>query len=139
MSDISTTDLATSHEGERSVLGSGGSVGPGRRDAHATLFGPGGHEHVLLNMTVQELLRKICIIQRMAQEELSATEQGPRTAVLQQNQGFQGAVQEHQRRARLAVSEAVFSSRRRKKTIVNGTRIQEPMHKFLLQKFRPHL
>ena len=73
-------------------------------------FGPGGYEHLLLHVEVQESCRMQRATQRMAQEELLAMEQGSLCALLQKIQGFHIAVQDHQRRGRETVNQAVFES-----------------------------
>ena len=54
MADVSTADVATFNDCERSVLGSDGNAGSWKLETHAALSDPGGHEHVLLNMAQTE-------------------------------------------------------------------------------------
>ena len=102
MADVSTADVATFNDCERSVLGSDGNAGSWKLETHAALSDPGGHEHVLLNMA------RLSRIFPMAREDLSAMERGSCNAMFQRSQGVKFAVPEHQRRARPAVSEAVL-------------------------------
>ena len=54
MADVSTTHLLSFSERGRSLVATGRHAGNGRPDAYTVLFGPGGREHLLLNMEVQE-------------------------------------------------------------------------------------
>ena len=85
MSDVSTIGLVSFNEGCISILRSGGDA--------AAFFGTEGCEHILLNTEVHELRSANRMTHRMTQEESAQTEQGSLSAVAQQNQGFQIAVQ----------------------------------------------
>ena len=99
MSNFFTTDLEPFD---------GKHVGTRRPDAHAVLFGPRRHEPILSNMEVQELSSTNRITRRMAQEEVSAMEQGASIAMFRKVKGCPVAAQGHERRARLAMNEAVL-------------------------------
>ena len=80
MADVSTADVATFNDCERSVLGSDGNAGSWKLETHAALSDPGGHEHVLLNMA------RLSRIFPMAREDLSAMERGSCNAMFQRSQ-----------------------------------------------------
>ena len=102
--------VVSSQTREKSILSCGENAGSGRPDANTLLFGAGGHEHVLPKIEVNELRRASRITRRVAHTEKSAMEQNTRLALFHQNEQFQLAVREHQRRARDAVSQAVLDS-----------------------------
>ena len=114
MSDVHANDLVSVNGGRMS----GAHAGTRRTDAQAALFDTRGHEHTLSNIELQELSGVSRITERMAHEELSATEQGTRFALFQQHLGFDMVVQEHhQRRARDAVNPAAAESSARNETV----------------------
>ena len=59
----------------------------GRHDPNTSILGEGGHEHVLLNVEVNELSQT---------HRISAMEQNARLATLHHNQQFQLAVRQRQ-------------------------------------------
>ena len=96
-----------------SIVGTGENASTERLDTRTTLFGPGGSQHIFLNVEVQEL-RSMSRRLRMSQWE-----QDSRLMMFHHNPGLHQAVQEHQRRAQDAVNQAVLESTARCETALS--------------------
>ena len=101
-SDISTADWVTLIEIVTALLVSDGKVS--------------GRESSILNNEVAEVRRMHRMSRRLAREDLSHMEHGAHVVMLRQHQNFHKAAQEHQRRAREAVNQAVYESSVRQET-----------------------
>ena len=108
MSDVSTTDVVSFQTSDRSILSNDENAGWERPDANTSIFGAGGHEHVLLKVEVNELSRTNRRTRRMARNDISGMEQTSRLALFHKKTTTP-AVRKHQRHAEDAVSQAVLN------------------------------
>ena len=72
-----------------------------------SILGAGGYENIVVRKEAQESSAQTRISEKVARGDLHTGERNVCSALSDQNQQFQAAVREHQRRARVAVNHAV--------------------------------